>query len=230
MSVREFPTQQVLELACAAQRVNGAYIKESIAIYADDNVYVYSKQPNKIVMLCTLDPAYWTSDPKEAPMPLRVLPEDTAQADNIRMYYKRLLFSAIEGDNEFLTTINSILSSETVKSNQIGYVACLPSVCARDQVQNKIKKAARQVDEGYLADIGSSLKDLDAEIIASIKSKNFEGYNIDAIINNKMVSWLNKTNLDLGPCVIVKAKVKDHNKHWKHQNDVTRLNFVKAAQ
>ena len=230
MSVREFPTQQVLELACAAQRVNGAYIKESIAIYADDNVYVYSKQPNKIVMLCTLDPAYWTSDPKGAPMPLRVLPEDTAQADSIRLYYKRLLFSAIEGDNEFLTTINSILSSETVKSNQIGYVACLPSVCARDQVQNKIKKAARAVEEGYLADIGSSLKDLDAEIIASIKSKNFEGYNIDAIINNKMVSWLNKTNLDLGPCVIVKAKVKDHNKHWKHQNDVTRLNFVKAAQ
>ena len=230
MSVRAFPTQQVLELACAAQRVNGAYIKESIAIYADDNVYVYSKQPNKIVMLCTLDPAYWTSDPKEAPMPLRVLPEDTAQADSIRLYYKRLLFSAIEGDNDFLTTINSILSSETVKSNQIGYVACLPSVCARDQVQNKIKKAARQVDEGYLADIGSSLKDLDAEIIASIKSKNFEGYNIDAIINNKMVSWLNKTNLDLGPCVIVKAKVKDHNKHWKHQSDVTRLNFVKASQ
>jgi hypothetical protein len=230
MSVREFPTQQVLELACAAQRVHGAYIKEPLAVYADDNVYMYSKQPNKIVMLCTLDPAYWTSDPKEAPMPLRVLPEDTAQADSIRLYYKRLLFSAIEGDNEFLTTINSILSSETVKSNQLGYVACLPSVCARDQVQNKIKKAARQVDEGFLADIGSSIKDLDAEIIASIKSKNFEGYNIDAIINNKMVSWLNKTNLELGPCVVVKAKVKDHNKHWKHQNDVTRLNFVRAAQ
>jgi hypothetical protein len=230
MSVREFPTQQVLELACAAQRVHGAYLKDPIAVYADDNVYMYSKQPNKIVMLYTLDPAYWTGDPKEAPMPLRVLPEDTAQADSIRLYYKRLLFSAIEGDNDFLTTINSILSNETVKSNQIGYVACLPSVCARDQIHNKIKKAARQVDEGYLADIGSSIKDLDAEIIASIKSKNFEGYNIDAIIDNKMVSWLNKTNLDLGPCVVVKAKVKDHNKHWKHQNDVTRLNYVKAAQ
>jgi len=230
MSIREFPTQQVLELACAAQRVHGAYIKDPEAVYAEDGVYMYSKQPNKIVMLCTLDPAYWTSDPKEAPMPLRVLPEDTAQAESIRLYYKRLLFSAIEGDNEFLTTINSILSNEMVKSNQLGYVACLPSVCARDQVQNKIKKAARQVDEGYLADIGSTLKDLDAEIIASIKSKNFEGYNIDAIINNKMVSWLNKTNLELGPCVVVKAKVKDCNKHWKHQNDVTRLNFVKAAQ
>lgn len=230
MSVREFPTQQVLELACAAQRTNGAYLKEEEGVYSADGVWMYTKETNKMLMLCTLDPAYWTSDPKAAPMPLRILPEDTAQADSIRLYYKRLLFSAIEGDNEFLTTINSILSSEMVKANQLGYVACLPSVCARDQVQNKIKKAARQVDEGFLADIGSSIKDLDAEIIASIKSKNFEGYNIDAIINNKMVSWLNKTNLELGPCVVVKAKVKDHNKHWKHQNDVTRLNFVRAAQ
>jgi hypothetical protein len=230
MSVREFPTQQVLELACAAQRINSAYIKEDMPVYSDDGAFMYLKHANKLQMLCTLDPAYWTSDPKEAPMPLRVLPEDTAQAESIRSYYKRLLFSAIEGDNEFLTTINSILSSKMVKSNQLGYVACLPSVCARDQIQNNIKRAARQVDEGYLADIGSTVNDLDAEIISSIKSKNFEGWNIDAIINNKMVSWMNKTDLNLGPAVIVKAKVKDRNKHWKHQNDVTRLHYVKVAQ
>ena len=230
MSKKEFPTQQVLELACAAQRINGAYIKEDAPVYSEDGAFMYLKHTNKIVMLCTLDPAYWTADPKDAPMPLRVLPDDTTQADSIRLYYKRLLFSAIEGDNDFLTTINSILSSEMVKSNQLGYVACLPSVCARDQVQNKIKKAARTVDPGHLAEIGSTLTDLDAEIISSVKSKNFDGYNIDAIINSRMASWLNKTNLNLGACVIVKAKVKDHTKHWKHQNDVTRLNYVKAAQ
>jgi hypothetical protein len=103
-------------------------------------------------------------------------------------------------------------------------------VYVRDKAQNKVKKAARAVEEGYLGEVGSQLKDLDAEILSSVKSKNFEGYNIDAIINSKMVSWLNKTNLNLGACVIVKAKVKDHTKHWKHQNDVTRLNYVKAAQ
>jgi hypothetical protein len=106
----------------------------------------------------------------------------------------------------------------------------LPSVHTRDIAQTKVKRAARAVEEGYLAEIGSTVKDLDAEIISSVKSKNFEGYNIDAIINNKMVSWLNKTNLNLGACVVVKAKIKDHTKHWKHQNDVTRLNYVKAAQ
>jgi hypothetical protein len=230
MSNKEFPTQQVLELACAAQRINGAYIKEAEGVYTTDGVYMYSKQMNKILMLCTLEPAIWTADPKEAPMPLRVLAEDIVLAEEIKTYYKRLLFAAIEGENDFQTNINTILSGEMVKQNQFGYVACLPSVYVRDRAQNKVKKAARAVDEGHVAEIGAQLKDLDAEIISSVKSKNFEGYNIDAIINNRMVSWLNKTNLNLGACVIVKAKVKDHSKHWKHQNDVTRLNYVKAAQ
>jgi len=230
MSKKEFPTQQVLELACAAQRVNGAYIKEEEPVYSEDGVFMYRKHTNKIQMLCTLDYTVWTADPKEAPMPLKVMPEDVALAEEIKKYYKRLLFAAIEGENDFQTSINSILSGEEVKQNQFGYVACLPSVYVRDLAQNKVKKAARQVDEGYLAEIGSTVKDLDAEIISSVKSKNFEGYNIDAIINNKMVSWMNKTDLNLGPAVVIKAKVKDCNKHWKHQNDVTRLHYVKAAQ
>jgi hypothetical protein len=230
MSNKEFSTQQVLELACAAQRVNGAYLKEAEGVYTTDGVYMYSKQMNKILMLCTLEPAIWTADPKEAPMPLKVLPEDVSLAEEIKTYYKRLLFAAIEGENDFQTNINTILSGEMVKQNQFGYVACLPSVYVRDKAQNKVKKAARAVEEGYLGEVGSQLKDLDAEILSSVKSKNFEGYNIDAIIDSKMVSWLNKTNLNLGACVIVKAKVKDHSKHWKHQNDVTRLNYVKAAQ
>jgi hypothetical protein len=230
MSNKEFPTQQVLELACAAQRTNGTYLKESESVWAEDGVYMYTKKTNKMLMLCTLDHVIWTADPKDAPMPLKVLPEDTALAEEIKKYFKRLLFAAIEGENDFQTSINSILSGDVVKQNQFGYVACLPSVYVRDLAQNKVKKAARQVEEGYIGEIGSNLKDLDAEIISSVKSKNFEGYNIDAIINNKMASWLNKTNLNLGACVIIKAKIKDHSKHWKHQNDVTRLNYVKAAQ
>ena len=228
--MKEFPTQQVLELACAAQRVNGAYIKDAEAVYTTDGVYMYSNQMNKILMLCTLEPAIWTADPKDAPMPLRVMPEDTAQAEEIKKHFRKFMFSAIEGENDFQTNINTILSSDTVKQNQFGYVACLPSVYVRDVAQTKVKRAAQQVEEGCLAEIGTQLKDLDAEIISSVKSKNFEGWNIDAIINNKMVSWMNKTDLNLGPAVIIKAKVKDCNKHWKHQNDVTRLHYVKVAQ
>ena len=230
MSNKVFPTQQVLELACAAQRVNGEYLKEAEGIYSSDGVYMYTKQTNKMLMLCTLDHTVWTADPKDAPMPIKVTDEDVALAEEIQKYFKRLLFAAIEGENEFQTNINSFLSSEQIETKNFGYSACLPRVYARDKVHNKVKKASRAVEEGYLGEIGSTVKDLDAEILSSVKSKNFEGYNIDAIINNKMASWLNKTNLNLGACVIVKAKIKDHSKHWKHQNDVTRLNYVKAAQ
>jgi len=230
MSAKEFPTHQVLELACAAQRVNGAYIKESEAVYSDDGMYMYSKQTNKMLMLVTVHPAIWTSDLKDTPMPLKVIEEDIAQSQEIKNYYKRLLFAAIGGENEFQTNINSFLNADNIETKNFGYIACLPSVYVRDQAQNKIKKASRSVEEGYLGEIGSNLKDLDCEILSSVKSKNFEGYNVDAIINGKMASWLNKTHLNLGACVVVKAKIKDHTKHWKHGNDVTRLNYVKAAQ
>ena len=230
MIKKEFPTQQVLELACAAQRTNGAYLKEEEGVYSADVVWMYTKETNKILMLCTLEPAIWTADPKAAPMPLKILPEDVALAEEIKRHFRKFMFGAIEGTNDFQTNINSILDSDTVKQNQFGYVACLPSVYIRDVAQTKVKKAARLVEEGALAEIGSTVKDLDAEIISSVKSKNFTGWNIDAIINNKMVSWMNKTDLNLGPAVIVKAKIKDCNKHWKHQNDVTRLNYVKVAQ
>lgn len=228
--MKEYPTQQVLELACAAQRANGTYLKESENVYADDGVFVFTKHTNKMLMLFTLDHTLWTADPKDAPMPLKVLPEDTVLAEEIKKHFRKFMFSAIEGENDFQTSINTILSSDAVKQNQFGYVACLPSVYVRDIAQTKVKKASRTVEEGCLAETGTQLKDLDAEIISSIKSKNFEGYNIDAIINNKMVSWMNKTSLELGPAVVIKAKVKDCNKHWKHGNDVTRLHYVKAAQ
>jgi len=81
-----------------------------------------------------------------------------------------------------------------------------------------------------LGKVGDRLADLDCEILEVIKSKNFTGWNVCAIINNKMASWMSQVELKTGPCVIVKARVKDNSKHWKHGNDETRLNFVKAAQ
>lgn len=224
--MKEFPTRQILELACAAQRVNGEYLKDPEAIYASDGILMYIKQPNKTLMLLTLDNRMVIPDTKA----LKIEPEDVIRADEILKYYKRLLFAAIDGENEFLTKVNSLMGGETVKENEFGWMACLPSVQARDYVHNEVKKAARTVEEGFLGGPGERLADLDAEILEVIKSKNYEGWNVCAIINNKMASWMSQTELKLGPCVVVKAKVKAQGKHWKHQNDETRLNFVKAAQ
>lgn len=224
--MKEYPTQQVLELACAAQRVNGSYVKDPHTVYAEDGVAMYTQYSNKMLMMYTLDDKTVVPDLKA----LKIEPEDIVRANEIRQYYKRLLFAVIEGENEFLTTVNTILASANVKENQFGYVACLPSVQARDQIHNEIKRVSRTVEEGFLGMEGDRLTDLDCEILEVVKSKNFTGWNICAIINNKMASWMSQVELKRGPCVIVKAKVKAQGKHWKHQNDETRLNFVKAAQ
>jgi hypothetical protein len=230
---KEYPMQTVLELACAAQRINKDYIKDMQAVYADDSVLMYYKQPNKVCMLHTLGELSLSKDmdPKMMPSLLKVTSADHELATEIKKYYRRLVFAAIAGDNEFQTEVNSLLNSENIPTNKFGFIACLPSVYKRDFAKSQFEKQIRTVDAEYLGEVGQQLFDKDCEIISSQRSKNFEAWNIDAIIDNKMVSWMSKYDLTPGPAVIVKAKVKGHSTHWKHpETFVTRLNYVKAAQ
>ena len=228
----KFPLQQVLELACAAQRVNKEYRKELEAVYADGSDKVmYIKHPNKTLILSALGHDKITySDPRTQPQLLNTNLEDRALATEIQTYFRKLMFAAIEGSNEFQTEVNALLNSTDVPLNKLGFIACLPSVYKRDFAKYTIEKRAKNVDEGWIGEVGQNLLDLDCEILSCQRSKNFDAYNIDAIINNKMVSWMSKADLKVGPCVIIKAKVKDLGKHWQHEKPVTRLNYVKAFQ
>lgn len=225
------PLQTVLELACAAQRLNKEYVKVTEPIYSDDGKIMSYKWDNKVLMLTTLDPSkFQASEDSLKPTLLCSNKEDQELATEIQKYYRRLMFKAIEGDNEFLTEVNSLLNSETVPENKFGFIACLPSVYKRDLGRNTLDKRVKSATNEYLACIGDNLLDLDCEVLSCNRSKNFDAFNVDAIIDNKIVSWMSKHELKLGPTVIVKAKVKDHAKHWKHEISVTRLNYVKAAQ
>jgi len=225
------PLQTLLELACAAQRANKEYRKDLEAVYADDGTTMYYKFPNRQLMLVTLgeDKTQYNAS-FQKPQLLCTNLEDRELATEIQKYYRRLAFAAIEGDNEFQTEVNSLLNSADVPLNKLGFIACLPSVYKRDYAKNQFEKRIKTLDEAYLGNEGINLLDLDCEIILSQRSKNFDAYNIDAIIENKLVSWMSNTDLKVGACVVIKAKVKAHNKHWKYDIPVTRLNYVKAAQ
>jgi hypothetical protein len=226
------PVRQVLELACSAERLNKLYVKETTPIYSDDGKIMSYTWANKMLVLLMLYPENYKKSHEDEPPPplLRVIQEDRDLADEVQKYFRRLLFSAVQGDNEFQTKVNSILENGQVSASEIGFVACLPSVYKRDYARNKIKKQAKILDNTYLGEVGSNITDKDCEILESQRSKNFDAWNVCAIIENKMVSWMSKVDLKLGPAVVVKAKVKDHSKHWQHENAVTRLNYVKAVQ
>jgi hypothetical protein len=227
---KSFPIQTVLDLACAAQRINGDYIREDTPIYTSDNVLVGYKVPNKNLMLLSLDAINWYADEAHRPALLNVTRADREQAEALQKHFRKYIFEVIEGSNDFKTEINSLLNSEEIPENRFGYLACLPTVFLREVATKKIEKVIKDLDRGYLGNNGETLFDLDCEILESKKSKNFDAYNICAIINNKMVSWMTNTSLVPGPCVVVKCKIKEQTKNWKYGNDETRLNYVKAAQ
>lgn len=230
MSKDEYPLQTAIELACAAQRLNKDYIKHTESIYTSDAVFVGYKWANKQLMVCALDPAHFNHMGEDKPPLLCTNLADRDFANEIQKYYRRLLFNAVAGDVEFYTTLNSILSSPTVPLNQLGFIACLPHVYRKDVAKKRFDKLVGTLEQGYVGDIGQQLLDKDCEIISSSRSKNYDAWNVLAVIDNKLVSWMGNYELTTGPCVIVRAKVKDQGKNWKTQHDETRLNYVKAAQ
>jgi len=227
----EFPVQKVLELACAAQRTNKAYIKTAEYVHDNQGKFLFVKHDNKTLIRHALGiDKYDKAEQEFRPMSLALETQDAELSDEIRNYYKRLMFSAVKGDNEFQTEVFSLLMTEHMPSYKIGFIACLPSVYARDVSKNKLEKMFRVADNAGLAEIGDMLLDKDCEVLQVNRSKNFDAWNILAIIDNKIVSWMSNKEPRVGPAVVIKAKVKQHAENWLCKKIETRLNYVKIAQ
>jgi hypothetical protein len=222
----------VLELACAAQRINQDYIKETTPVYSDDMKIMSYKWANKMLMMTSLYPEnYRSTHEGDTPPPLlKVTDDDKNLTEEIKKYYRKLMFSAVKGDNDFHTEVNALLENGQVPPNKFGFIACLPMVYKRDLSKKQFEKRIKEIEDLYIGMPGEIIVDKDCEILESIRSKHYDAFNILAIIDNKMVSWMGKADLKLGPCIVQKAKIKEHSRHWKNQNKVTRLNYVKTFQ
>jgi hypothetical protein len=227
---QNFPTQRVLELACAAQRENKSYIKEAESVFDNEGKFLFVKHDNKTLIKFALGIFKGGASPEFSPQAIFIQDCDKAQAEEIKKYFRRLMFSAIKGDNEFQTEVNTLLFNEEVPASKIGYIACLPSVWLRDLSRNTIEKKTKEVINEYIEEVDKWVLDKDCEILQCVRSKNFDAWNVDAIIDNKLVSWFSKKPLTVGDCVVVKAKVKEHSVHWLTKKFQTRLNYVKAVQ
>lgn len=226
--IRQIPIQTAIELACAAMRSNGEYISESSINWQFNDPNKVNKYPNKELMLIALgevDPKRYETMP-EKPALLCTNLEDRELATAMQKHFRKLLFTAIEGEDEFKTNLFSVLNKEEVPVNRLGFIACLPQSYYRDRYEVAVKAA----EAGFLGMPGEELLDKDCEIIKCKKSKNYDAFNVDAIIDNKLASWMSKPMLKIGPCVLLKGKIKDHSRHWQQPVDVTRLNYVKAFQ
>lgn len=226
-----YPTQRVLELACAAQRVNKEYTKEPVSIYDKEGKFLFVKHSNKSLIRWALGIDRYSGVEKEfSPQDIFIEDCDKVQAEDIRKHFRKLMFSAIKGDNDFQTEVNLILNTEEIPANKIGYVASLPWVWFKDVARKRVDIALKSAEEGFIGNEGSWITDKDAEILKCERSKNFDAFNILAIIDNKIASWMGSKSVNIGPGVIVKAKIKQHGENWLTKKNETRLHYVKVAQ
>ena len=229
----DFPVQQVLELACAAQRYNGCYQKENETMWSEDGKPMGYKFSNKMMMLWTADMSHREgSDPAIHPPVLKLTDADKKLTEDIRTYYRRLMFSVLaQPDNQFLQEILSLLNKDMMNENKLGFIACLPHVYEKDRKRNDISKIIRECDNSYLGDKESKLVNLKATIVDCTRSKNFDAYNVLAIIDNKLVSWFSKIAITQKEIEIVSAKIKDNSsQNYLTKKSETRLNYVKVKK
>lgn len=232
----EYAVRQVLELACAAHRTLGLYQKECTPVLnAEFNIIDY-KFSNKTLMLVAvgaevnLKQELYYGLGNISPQKLIVIEEDKTFTAEIYSYYRRLMFSVLaDPDKSFQQELFSLLSKEFMTDKKFGYIACLPSTYERDRKRTDLSKRTKECVNEYLAAIESKISNVDATVIDCQRSKNFDAFNITAIVENKVVSWFSKTTID-NPVVKIKAaKVKAHQQHWISKKAETRLNYVKVV-
>jgi hypothetical protein len=231
MKERKASVQEILELSCSAYRTLGKYIKEAEFWFKDiDPKQTPKEVPNKLLIQCTLRYYKWEHN-YMPPKDLVITQADKDLADEIRAYYRRLAFTIIGDDNNsFDSTVFSYLNATEMEISNVGFIAYLPEKYRKELSLNHVTKVLRTIDNDYLGSIGTEISDLDGEIIDIVQSKNYDAYNIHAVIDNKLCSWMTKSTLKLGPAIIINGKIKEHSKHWKYNNNVTRLHYVRIFQ
>ena len=216
-------TQEALAVACAAQRINGGYIKDTRRFSEPDNKTQFSNK--EIVKFA------YHGDPDYLPMDyVRPIPteEDYEQVAEIRKWMKRYIMLGLGEVDDFKRDMINSVSADVVPVNNLGRVAFIPEFVKRDQHETGLTKEIRieYRDSQYLGKEKDVVEGV-AKILDKRYSTQWESYNYVAVIDGNLISFMNKFEHQVGDMKRIKAKVKAQTKNKLFSANETRLNYVK---
>ena len=204
--------------ACAAQRINGSYVKETQYRYDEDqNTSVVAKHRNREIM------QYILANPAQLTV------EDIAQGQECRKFLQQDL--TLRGLKSQLTefdlnvakalALNEEFNTDTNRL-ELALVACLPEsqkrALARQEVQNRVGQATG----GYVGTVDSKVE-LDVEVVSANYSQSYGIFWVTAITkDNQAVFFSYKSKLITGSWIQIKGTIK------AHRDGKTQLNRVKV--
>lgn len=195
----------VWSAACAAQRINGSYVK----FVPDDQ----QGQTNRQIV----DNFLASTD--------LITEADREQGKLVRTFYKAFTFKILQGKklSDFDNTAMLIANRDVIESNyDVAVIASLPSCYLRAKARDDADARVRDADGGYVSGPGNKVS-LDIEVVKCIFSRNFNTYFVTGITDkNQAVFFSYKNGMNVGQRVKIAGNVK------AHRDDSTQLNRVKV--
>jgi hypothetical protein len=204
--------------ACAAQRINGSYVKETQYRFDEEqNTSVVAKHRNREIMQSILA------------NPAQITVEDIAQGQECRKFLQQdltlrgLKSQLTDFDRNVAKTLAVNEEFDTAKHKlELALVACLPESQKRAIARQETASRVRQTTGGYVGAVDSKVE-LDVEVVSANYSQTYGIFWVTAITqDNQAVFFSYKSKLETGSNIQIKGTVK------AHRDGKTQLNRVKV--
>ena len=221
--LKTVPTQEALAMAVAAQRINGAYIKDTRRFSEVENKTQFA---NKEIVKFAYhgDPSYLPTD-YVRPVPTE---EDYVQVAEIQKWMRRYVMLGLGDLDDFKKDMIGAVVQDTVPVNNLGRVAFIPEFVKRDQHESGLKKEIRVEyrNSQYLGKEKDVVEGV-VKILDKRYSQQWESFNYVAVLDGNLVSFMNKYEHAVGDMKRIKGKVKAQTQNKLFSANETRLNYVK---
>lgn len=205
---RIFDTMDVVAAACAAQRVNGAYIKVPYQLGEENK-----RQTNRELVYQFLEDVSFITD------------DDRLMAEEIKAHYQGKTFKILAGGfvTDYDRTALKMLETETCPEGyNVAVLSSIPASYLKSVARDKADSRTRFATGGYIGKIGDKVQ-LDVEVIKCVFSQKYGIYFATAITkSDEVVFFSYKQELTIGTLMTIKGTVKN-----QRDGNVTQLNRVK---
>ncbi len=221
--LRKISTQEALAMACAAQRINGAYIKDTRRFSELTNQTLFSNKDIVKFAFPSTDNPVPTDYVKPTPTE-----QDYTEVAEIHKWLRRYVMLGLADLGNFKQEMIDCVSQDTVSVNNLGRVAFVPEFVKRDKHETGLTKEIRVEyrNSKYLGKEKDVVEGV-AKILDKRYSTQWESYNYTAVIDGDLISFMNKFEYNVGDMKRIKGKVKAQGTNKLFSANETRLNYVK---
>ena len=200
----------VWSAACAAQRINGSYIKLTMISESDPAT---TKLSNRMIVEQLLADTFIITD------------EDREQGKKVRAFYQALTFKILQGKQlgDFDNTAMLISNRDIITSTyDVAVIASLPSCYERGVVRQTADQRVNFATGGFIGKANDKVT-ASIEVLKSIYSQKWMTNYITGITSDdQVVFFAYKEALDIGKILNISGTVKGH------RDNSTQLNRVKV--